>query len=169
MLDYGSLVTIIYHDFLPPSKMGSHVKSDSAHTIIQNTPLSPYTKHGQKATALWFSVVGPVLQFTQPHNPTASHLEAKANMLQGSCVRWLVVTSTPVLAITLHSISVPITCPQYLGVTHRNAADDAHLPTKARVIMSVLDANFEVHALPVRHGQAVSTYGVASLRSVSQV
>ena len=36
---------IIYHDILPPSRWGSHVKSDHAHTIIQHTPLSPYTRH----------------------------------------------------------------------------------------------------------------------------
>ena len=38
-------IIIIYHDFLPPSRKGSHSKSDYAHTIIKHTPLSPYTWH----------------------------------------------------------------------------------------------------------------------------
>ena len=32
---------IIYHDFLPPPRRGSHVKSDTHNH--QDTPLSPYT------------------------------------------------------------------------------------------------------------------------------
>ena len=39
------IIIIIYHDFLPPPRRGSHVKSDNTHTIIQHTPLSPYTWH----------------------------------------------------------------------------------------------------------------------------
>ena len=35
---------IIYHDFLPTPRRGSHVKSDKTHTYShQDTPLSPYT------------------------------------------------------------------------------------------------------------------------------
>ena len=36
---------IIFHYFLTVSRRGSHVKSDYVHTIIQPTPLSPYTRH----------------------------------------------------------------------------------------------------------------------------
>ena len=36
-------IIIIYHDFLPPPIRGIHGKSDNTHTIIQHTPLSPYT------------------------------------------------------------------------------------------------------------------------------
>ena len=36
---------IIYHDFLPPQRRGSHVKSDNTHTIIKHTTLSSYTSH----------------------------------------------------------------------------------------------------------------------------
>ena len=32
-----------YHEFIPPPRRGSHVKSDDTHTMIQHTPLSPYT------------------------------------------------------------------------------------------------------------------------------
>ena len=39
---YCILVIIIYHDFLPTPRRGSHVKSDKTHTH-QDTPLSPYT------------------------------------------------------------------------------------------------------------------------------
>ena len=35
--------SIKYNDFLPPSRRGIHVKSDNTLTIIQHTPLSPYT------------------------------------------------------------------------------------------------------------------------------
>ena len=34
------LLIIIYHDFLPPPKRGSHVKSDNTHTIITIHPLA---------------------------------------------------------------------------------------------------------------------------------
>ena len=34
---------IIYHDFLPPPRRGSHVKSDNTHTQSSDTPLSTYT------------------------------------------------------------------------------------------------------------------------------
>ena len=34
---------IICHDLLPPSRRGSHVKSDFSCTIFQHSPLSPYT------------------------------------------------------------------------------------------------------------------------------
>ena len=37
------LVIIIYHDFLPQPRRGSHGKSVNTHTIVQHTPLSPYT------------------------------------------------------------------------------------------------------------------------------
>ena len=40
------IIIIIYHDFLPPPRMGSHVQSDNTHTHThshQDTPLSPYT------------------------------------------------------------------------------------------------------------------------------
>ena len=60
----GTPCIIIYHDFFPPSRRGSHVKSDFAHTIIKHSPLSKYTRH----LAPWFSVVATLLQFT----PTAS-------------------------------------------------------------------------------------------------
>ena len=36
------IIIITYHVVLPPSRMGSRVKSDNAHTIIQLTPISPY-------------------------------------------------------------------------------------------------------------------------------
>ena len=36
---------IIYHDFLHPSKRGSHAKSDYALTIVQHLPLRPYTSY----------------------------------------------------------------------------------------------------------------------------
>ena len=36
-------ILIIYHDFLLPSRRGSHVKSDYEFTIIESTLLSPYT------------------------------------------------------------------------------------------------------------------------------
>ena len=35
------IIIIICHDLLPPSKGSIHVKADYAHTIIQQTPLSP--------------------------------------------------------------------------------------------------------------------------------
>ena len=35
------IIIIIYHDFLPPTRRGSHVKSDNTH-IHQHTPLNPY-------------------------------------------------------------------------------------------------------------------------------
>ena len=37
------IIIIICHDFLPPSRRGSHVKSDNTHSIIKHTPFSPYT------------------------------------------------------------------------------------------------------------------------------
>ena len=49
------------HDFLPPPRRGSHVKSDNAHTQLSNTPLSPYA---YLTTAPWASLVAPYLQFT---------------------------------------------------------------------------------------------------------
>ena len=39
------IIVIIYRDFLPPPRRGSHGKSDNTHTIIQHIPLSPYTLH----------------------------------------------------------------------------------------------------------------------------
>ena len=33
------LFNIIYHNFLPPPRRGSHVKSDNTHTVIQIHPL----------------------------------------------------------------------------------------------------------------------------------
>ena len=39
------IIIIICHDFLPPSRMGSHVKSDYSRTIIKHSPLCPYTRH----------------------------------------------------------------------------------------------------------------------------
>ena len=38
-------IIITYHDFLPPSRRDSHVKSDYAYTIIQHTPHSQRTSH----------------------------------------------------------------------------------------------------------------------------
>ena len=46
-------------DLLPRSRKGSRVMSDNVHIIIQNTPLSPYTRH-----LAVISVVTPFLQFT---------------------------------------------------------------------------------------------------------
>ena len=60
---------IIYHDFLPPSRKGSHVKSDYAHTIIKHTPRSPNTTH----PPLDFQKFRPIYSVIQPHHVTASH------------------------------------------------------------------------------------------------
>ena len=38
------IIIIIIHDLLSPSRRGCHVKPDNALTIIQYTPLSPYTR-----------------------------------------------------------------------------------------------------------------------------
>ena len=38
---YIIITIIICHDLLPPPRMGSHVKSDNTHTVIQLTPFSP--------------------------------------------------------------------------------------------------------------------------------
>ena len=55
---------IMHHDFLPPPRMGSHVKSDNKHTHShQDTPWDIYLTHEP-----WFSVVAPSLRFI----PTAS-------------------------------------------------------------------------------------------------
>ena len=41
---WGLITFIIYHDFLPTPRRGSHVKSGKTHTHShQDTPLSPYT------------------------------------------------------------------------------------------------------------------------------
>ena len=38
-----TIVIIIYHDFLPTPRRGSHVKSGKHTHSYQDTPLSPYT------------------------------------------------------------------------------------------------------------------------------
>ena len=63
------IIIIIYHDFLPPSRRCSHVKSDYAHTIIKHTPLSPYTRHlGHD-----FQKLSPFHSLSQSHHVTTSH------------------------------------------------------------------------------------------------
>ena len=44
-LDILRVIITIYHDFLPPPRRGSHVKSDNTHEIINiyGIPLSSYT------------------------------------------------------------------------------------------------------------------------------
>ena len=34
------IIIIIYHDFLPTPRRGSHVKSDNTHTVIRIHPLA---------------------------------------------------------------------------------------------------------------------------------
>ena len=48
-LQESTIIIIIYHDFLPTPRRGSHVKSGKTHTHShQDTPLSPYTSQLQK-------------------------------------------------------------------------------------------------------------------------
>ena len=46
------VIIIIYHDFLPPPRRDSHAKSDTTHTIIKHTHLSPYTNNDCKKVIL---------------------------------------------------------------------------------------------------------------------
>ena len=63
------ILLIIYNDFLPKSRRGSHVKSDYAHTIIKQTPLRSYTMY----LRLDFQLLRPFYSFAKPHHVTASH------------------------------------------------------------------------------------------------
>ena len=70
--DSYSIVVIIIticHELLPPSRRDSLVKSDYACTIVQHTPLSPYTRHPclDSVVAHIFTV------YSQPHHVTASN------------------------------------------------------------------------------------------------
>ena len=43
MIEFGfsiGNVLVIYHDFLPTARRGSHVKSDKTHTVIKIHPLA---------------------------------------------------------------------------------------------------------------------------------
>ena len=64
-----NLKIIIYHDFLPLSRKGSHIKSDYAHTIIQQAPFSPYNRH----LRLYFQKLHSFNSLPQAHQVTASH------------------------------------------------------------------------------------------------
>ena len=57
---------IVYHDSLPASSRGSHVKSDYAHAIIA---ISPYTRH----MLLDSQQLRPNNSLPQPHQVKASH------------------------------------------------------------------------------------------------
>ena len=37
------LIIILYHNFLPPTRRGSHFKSDNTHTMVQHNTFNPYT------------------------------------------------------------------------------------------------------------------------------
>ena len=64
---YTIIIIMIYHDFFPPPRRGSHVRSDT-HTELSNThPLAHIL-----GTCVLISVVALSLQFT-PHNVTASN------------------------------------------------------------------------------------------------
>ena len=62
------LLLIIYHDFLPPARRGSHVKSDNTHTIINIHPLA----HIFDTCAMIFSSC-TLTQFIPIAYITASH------------------------------------------------------------------------------------------------
>ena len=40
MLAWDVYIIIIYHDYLPTPRRGSHVKSDKTHTVIKIHPLA---------------------------------------------------------------------------------------------------------------------------------
>ena len=61
------IIIIIYHDFLPTPRRGSHVKSDKTHTVIKIHPLA----HILDAWALIFSSCA-FYSLSQPHHVTAS-------------------------------------------------------------------------------------------------
>ena len=67
---WGINYKIIYPDFLPPPRRGSHVKSDNTRSIIQHTPLSPYTWHLSHDFQF---VVSSVYRVSQQHRVMASH------------------------------------------------------------------------------------------------
>ena len=63
------IIIIIYHDFLPTPRRGSHVKSGKTHTHShQDTPLSPYTSQ----LSLDVQQLRPFYSLSQPHHVTAS-------------------------------------------------------------------------------------------------
>ena len=63
------LYIIIYNYFLPPPRRCCHVKSDNTLTIIQYSPLNPYTLH----PLLHFQYLLRFYSLSQPHHLTASH------------------------------------------------------------------------------------------------
>ena len=74
------------HNSLPPSRRGSHVKSDYARTIIQHSLLNPYSSH----LRLDFQSLCSLHTFPQQHRVTANH------PFQGDKLpkRWTVVQKT---------------------------------------------------------------------------
>ena len=72
---------IIYYDFLPPSRKGSHVKSDYEHTIIRHTPLSDLV-HILNTCAFIFTSCPLFYSLPHLHHVTASHLAPGDNPLE---------------------------------------------------------------------------------------
>ena len=66
---------IIYHDFLLPSRRGSHVKTDYAHRMIKRTPLSPFSRN----LRLDFKKLRFFFSLPQPRHVTASHSSPSDN------------------------------------------------------------------------------------------
>ena len=42
------IIIIIYHDFLPTPRRGSHVKSGKTHTVIKIHPLAHFIRNGKR-------------------------------------------------------------------------------------------------------------------------